>query len=334
MNIKVSIIVPIYNVEDYLHECLESLVNQTLKDIEIILIDDGSTDSSGEICEEYEKNDKRIKVLHKQNAGQSAARNDGLNISRGEYVIYVDSDDFIVINACERLYNTAKKYNAEIVHGDLLNDKEKMLDASFRKIDGENEAIDGLDFLKQTIITKSYDIVPFIKMIKRSHILENNIRFKEGYFYEDQEFSLKLYTVAPCKVVKIRFPFYYYRMSRPGSTTTSTNIKKVADLVYILKAMIDYVEACNKSTQIKQYMFTTVFIGFNHLAYFWLLLNKDDRKLILKQISPDFKEKALKYYCNYSELVKNCKQFAYHPYLFAFKYDFRKLLGRVVFGGK
>ena len=105
---KVSVIVPVYNVEDYIRECLDSLINQTLTDIEIILVDDGSKDLSGTICDEYAKKDCRIKVIHKENGGQSSARNAGLKVSTGEYILFVDSDDYIVENTLETLLNEAK----------------------------------------------------------------------------------------------------------------------------------------------------------------------------------------------------------------------------------
>ena len=112
--ILVSIIVPVYNVEKYLERCLDSLINQTLKDIEIILVDDGSTDDSGNICDKYAKKDKRIKVIHKENGGLSDARNIGLSIANGRYLQFVDSDDFIHKQMIEILYNTIINNNADI----------------------------------------------------------------------------------------------------------------------------------------------------------------------------------------------------------------------------
>src|SRR5574344_1424030 len=107
-NPKVSIIVPIYNVEKYLDRCMESLLNQTLKDIEIIMVDDGSPDNCPKMCDEYAKRDKRVKVIHKKNGGLGYARNSGLDIATGEYVAFVDSDDYVDVNMYETLYNFAK----------------------------------------------------------------------------------------------------------------------------------------------------------------------------------------------------------------------------------
>ncbi len=110
----VSIIVPVYNTERQLAKCLNSLINQTLKDIEIILVDDGSPDNSPAICDEYAKNDSRIKVIHKENGGLSSARNAALDIAKGKYIGFVDSDDFVDIKMFEKMYNSANKDNSDI----------------------------------------------------------------------------------------------------------------------------------------------------------------------------------------------------------------------------
>ena len=112
---KFSIVVPIYNVEKYLPRCIDSLVNQTLQDIEIILVDDGSPDGSPAICDAYAEKDPRIKVIHKLNGGVSAARNDGLRISKGEWVIFCDSDDWMELDACENLYMCGNEKKVDVV---------------------------------------------------------------------------------------------------------------------------------------------------------------------------------------------------------------------------
>ena len=116
---KFSVVVPCYNVERYLPQCIESLCKQTLVDIEIILVDDGSPDNSGKICDEWAEKDDRIKVIHKANGGVSAARNDGMAAATGEYIIFCDSDDWLPENALESLYNEGKRTNADVVIGDI-----------------------------------------------------------------------------------------------------------------------------------------------------------------------------------------------------------------------
>lgn len=120
--IKVSIILPVYNVEKYIDRCLKSLVNQTMKEIEILIINDGTLDKSMEICEKYAKIDQRIKIYNKDNEGLGLTRNYGLKRASGEYICFVDSDDYVTDDMCELLYATAKKYEADIVYGGIYRD--------------------------------------------------------------------------------------------------------------------------------------------------------------------------------------------------------------------
>ena len=119
-NELISIIVPVYNVQKYLDRCMNTLLNQTYKNIEIILIDDESPDSCPQMCDEYKRIDQRIKVVHKLNEGLGFARNSGLEIARGKYIIFVDSDDYVTENMCELLYQSAKKYDADVVYGGIF----------------------------------------------------------------------------------------------------------------------------------------------------------------------------------------------------------------------
>lgn len=125
---SISIIVPVYNVEQYLCKCIDSILMQTFKHLQIILVDDGSEDLSGKICDKYEQKDKRIKVIHKQNGGLSDARNCGLDNASGEYVIFVDSDDYIEKDACAKLIEIASKYKVDIVTGEarVIQNHKKM----------------------------------------------------------------------------------------------------------------------------------------------------------------------------------------------------------------
>lgn len=122
---EVSVIVPVYNVEKYLHRCMNSILNQTLENIEIILVDDGSTDTSGSICDEYAKIDKRVKVIHKKNEGLGFARNSGIEIATGEYIGFIDSDDYIDLSMFEKLYYKANEFNVDYVRCEykIVNNK-------------------------------------------------------------------------------------------------------------------------------------------------------------------------------------------------------------------
>ena len=179
---KVSVIVPIYNVEKYLPKCLDSLVNQTLDDIEIILVNDGSLDNSGKIAKEYsEKYQDKIIYLEKENGGLSDARNYGIPYATGEYIAFLDSDDYIDIDAYKQMYEKAKKEDADFLECDFIWEypNKKVID---KRIDYKN---------KQEMLAV-VRVVAWNKLIKRDLIIKNNIRFPKGLRYEDIEFTYKL----------------------------------------------------------------------------------------------------------------------------------------------
>ena len=180
---KVSVIIPVYNVEKYLKECLDSLVNQTLPDIEIILVDDGSTDSSLDICKQYAQKDNRIKIIEQQNQGAGAARNKGLAVAIGDYLYFMDSDDYINTNALEKLYNQITKTNADICFckHKIFDEKDKIIKNG--EWDSKIKIIpEMLTFSYKDIPTKILQIcipTPFIKLYKKSFINRKEISFQE-----------------------------------------------------------------------------------------------------------------------------------------------------------
>ena len=186
---KVSVIVPIYNVEKYLPKCLDSLVNQTLEDIEIILVNDGSLDNSGKIANEYSKKHKdKIIYLEKENGGLSDARNYGIPYATGEYIAFLDSDDYIDIDAYKQMYEKAKKEDADFLECDFIWEypNKKIID---KRIEYKN---------KQEMLAV-VRVVAWNKLIKKDLIINNNIRFPKGLRYEDIEFTYKL--IIMCKEI-------------------------------------------------------------------------------------------------------------------------------------
>ena len=162
---KISIVIPIYNVEKYLPQCLDSVINQTHQNLEIILVNDGSTDSCGEIGEEYAAKDPRIKVIHKENGGLSDARNAGIKVATGEYIAFIDSDDFVAVDFCEKLLETLLENTADVAECDFLafendRDLEKFSTDTKEKIEVfETEAALELlmkEYFKQTVWNKLY----------------------------------------------------------------------------------------------------------------------------------------------------------------------------------
>ena len=179
---KVSIIVPIYNVEKYLEKCLESLVNQTLDDIQIILVNDGTKDNSGEIAKQYqEKHPNKIIYLEKENGGLSDARNYGIPYATGEYVAFLDSDDYVELNLYEEMYNLAQKEKSDMVECDFI-----------WEYPNESKRDTGLIYEDRKEMLEKVRVVAWNKLIKREILEKHQIRFPKGYRYEDVEFTYKL----------------------------------------------------------------------------------------------------------------------------------------------
>ena len=214
----VSVLVAVYNVSTYLRQCLDSLKNQTLKDIEIICVNDGSTDSSLQILEEYAAKDDRIKLVNKINGGLPSARNAGLEIARGEYICFVDGDDFVDIRMYQKMYRVAKRKKADIVvcGGQVFPKKEQIPEWLKCTLSTRNITyrMSGSDALFNENGAK-----PFIwrDLIKRDFIEKSNFRFDEKIVLgEDQAFQFKIFPVAK-KIVFIDDKFYNYRYERPES---------------------------------------------------------------------------------------------------------------------
>ena len=233
----ISIIVPVYNVEQYLRQCIESIIRQIYKNLEIILIDDGSTDNSGKICDEYALKDDRIIIIHKQNGGVSSARNAGLKIAKGDYIGFVDGDDYIRNDMYEELYNTAIKTNTELVVCNYLKGN-------------ENNWITNNVFPLQQILTikeafqylyKCESI--YTKMFKKNII--NNIFFDENIVYgEDRLFYIEAYKKID-KIGCLPSAKYFYR-TNPNSSTQCRKFKReFIGFIDVLNLEMDYADKNN-----------------------------------------------------------------------------------------
>ena len=231
---KVSVIVPFYNVEGYIEKCLDTLVNQTLEDIEIILVNDGSKDNSILIAKKFlEKYPKKIVYLEKENGGLSDARNFGIPYAKGEYIAFLDSDDYVEKNMYEEIYNLAKKENSDMVQ---CNFYWEYIDKNKKKI-GDMQKYSN----KKELITKGR-VEAWNKLIKREILENEEIRFPKGLRYEDVEFTYKL---APYleKVSFIDKPFIHY-IQRQNSISNSQN-ERTAEIFDILDNVIKYYKEKN-----------------------------------------------------------------------------------------
>lgn len=212
MGSLISVIVPIYKVEKYLKKCVDSIINQTYKNLEIILVDDGSPDNCPKICDEYAKQDSRIKVIHKENGGLSDARNAGMKIATGDYISFIDSDDYISGDFIETLYTTMKTENSDIVECDIV----RFEDGTTPVIEKENSDINSFSTekgLSLLIAENKFHQHVWNKLYKSEIALK--IPFAKGKLNEDEFWTYQIFGQAEI-VTKINKPMYFY-LQRSGS---------------------------------------------------------------------------------------------------------------------
>lgn len=228
----ISIIVPIYNVENYLERCVCNLIGQTYGKIEIILVDDGSTDKSSEICDKYEEIDSRIRVIHKINGGLSDARNVGISYATGDYIIFVDSDDYIELSLCKNLvdviYDIGKveviSYKAEVQNS--KNESLKIIN----NINGFKKTISGVNYLRKILQNGYVSIEAWIYCYKRTFLIKNALCFQKDLLHEDFEFTLRALVLAK-SVIHLNKVGYHY-IIRENSISTAKNLEKNALHIY------------------------------------------------------------------------------------------------------
>lgn len=238
---KLSIIVPVYNVEKYLPKCLESLIKQTLKDIEIICVNDGSMDNSLAILKEFASRDSRIRIIDNQHQGVAKTRNTGIEQSTGEYIGFVDSDDYIDIDFFEKLYNSATKSNSDIAIASILKHKNffNIYNAKYTK---EEIAITIQDKIKLCEDKKHFFFYAWNKIYHSGFIKENNIKFSEGQIYEDVMFAIKALYYSN-KIISVYGTKYHYIEHENSLTKYKDKTgEKEQDLV---KAYSELQEFCN-----------------------------------------------------------------------------------------
>ena len=220
----ISIIVPIYKVEDTLDKCVKSLMQQTYKDIEIILVDDGSPDRCPEICDKYAKLDNRIKVIHKENGGLSDARNTGLKAASGYYIMYVDSDDYLETDACKRLLDNMQP-DVDFVVGAIRQVRgQKIIYQRHTNLISEKKYSSKF-FVIKSIQKNEWFAPAVLNLYKRNFLLSNQLFFKIGYYYEDMEILLRLYLSAK-NIVYVDYPFYNYIIRENSIMTSNITEKK------------------------------------------------------------------------------------------------------------
>ena len=249
---KVSVIVPIYNTENELPRCIQSIQDQTFSDIEIILVDDGSTDSCPQICDDYAKHDPRIRVLHKENGGVSDTRNTGILAARGEYLLQVDSDDYLEKDAVEQLLRGALPGIDLIAGGHYCVDGEERKRCIRNGLE-DRKIYTAKDFIVSSIRTNDFWVMPWAYMYRRKYLLENEIFYTKDRYFEDLDLALDLLLHAS-GIIVVNIPFYNY-VKREGSITQSENsLKKIHDNVGALKRWKETIEGVKDKT-LQKYLY-------------------------------------------------------------------------------
>ena len=291
--IDISVIIPVYNVEDYLPICLESLMSQGDLRLEIILVDDGSTDQSGKIADKYAQNDDRFKVIHQENKGASAARNSGLSTAEGEYIVFLDSDDWIKEGSLSALYNEAVTHDADIVMGNIwLSHQDGSIDEPLKQISEEVPTctLSGKEGFVWLVSRFLYLPMVYTYIYNKTYLQKIHARFEEGIIHEDELWTpIVLYQAE--KMVITNIDFYYYRQNEE-SVMHTTNLFHRLDSLFrvtnLLKEFADRFDHSEENEEIKNWWIVNLFklysITFTllsrvknssyivpkyHLEYFW-----------------------------------------------------------------
>ena len=278
--IKVSVIVPVFNTEKYLEKCLNSLINQTLQDIEIICVNDGSTDKSADIIKKFANKDTRFKLINQENKKQGAARNTGMKIAKGEYIGFVDSDDWVDLEYYEKLYNAAKKYNADMA-----------LATNIRTGHGKDKK--RLNITEEKFVTTLQDKIdvcqqwknecPTNKIYRHSILKNNNIKWPEGVYCEDKLFTIKAVYYANSIVTVPDINYYYYR--NPNSTVNSKAQKHYKQLKLdkniAKKSVLDFLKEKNAQIRDRDFWATKYEFSFCGITLYRLEESFSTEKILL-----------------------------------------------------
>ncbi len=265
--VTLSIVVPIYKVEKYIDECINSVLSQSFQDYELILVDDGSPDKCPEICDEYAKNNNRIKVIHKENGGLSDARNAGIKNASGKYILFLDADDFLIKESLKKLYDCIISVGEidVILCSMLFYDVKSSLYYKKHKpyIETCNKQVSGIDVLVDLIRTKTIVWNAFSSVFRRENLLNNNVYFEKGLIgAEDLDFFIDIILKSSTFYTK-NIDICVYRVGREGSITTDLNIKAFYGQLYIRKKWFDYFYILDVDAQSKKVLcsfFSSLFI--------------------------------------------------------------------------
>lgn len=316
---KVSVIIPVYNTEKYLRKCIDSVLNQTMLDYEIIIVNDGSTDNSVKIVQEYIKKNNNIHLINQKNKGQAAARNAGIKEASGEYLYFLDSDDMIKSNLLKICTEEMDKNKLDIICFGHTYLYEKNFTSNSLCSDeyvntwiAENEILDGKKFLEREISTKRISPSTCRQMYRRKFVLDNQLFYIEGHFYEDIELFVRGFMKAK-RVKNLQRPLYIWR-KREESTTANLNIKLLNSLDFIINELFKlfqkgYMNNKNEIITAKRFLLHHLQMLFDKTSI-WYEQNKDQEYVLklfnkkLMEFKHAFKEKiGNNDYCFWAEQI-------------------------------
>ena len=228
---KLSIVVPVYNVQDYIEECIQSLLQQTLDDFEVIVVNDGTTDESIERISHIQS--PKLRIIHRENGGLSAARNTGLKNAIGEFVAFVDSDDYIILpNAYEEMYNLAKSTRSDVIYGNALKyfSEENKFPLNNQIKLNQKDLLTSDEFLLEVLKEKETFAPVWLYLYKRNLLVDNELMFKEGIYHEDEQFTPRVLTKAT-QIGVYRKVFYFYRQRMGSIVNSKLNVKMGYDVL-------------------------------------------------------------------------------------------------------
>lgn len=259
-SVKVSVIIPIYNVEKYIDKCLDSVMNQTLKEIEIVCVNDGSLDGSMEAVRRKAGHDNRIVIVEKENGGLSSARNAGLDRAQGEYVLFLDSDDALVPDALELLYTKAADNQLDNIFfgATTVYESRKVKRTNYRRYNqyycrrcSYPEVLSGAEMFRVLVANKEYRVSACLQMSRRQFLLGKGIRFVEGILHEDNLYTLQV--ILGAARVMVLNEALYIRLIRSGSIMTAkSNIRSSWGYFVCLEEMIKYANNTNYSDEVRE----------------------------------------------------------------------------------
>lgn len=282
LNIKFSIIVPAYNVQEYLAECIESILNQSYDNYEIIIVNDGSTDKTLAICEEYIKENDKIKLINKENGGLSDARNAGMKYTSGEYIVFIDSDDYI--------HQDSLKYFA-----DALKNKADVLITRLVEVYEDNHNLEMDEMMSKYVDTnsskeqiiewtfmRSQNTWPAPKYVISSKLIKDlGLEFEKGVLHEDLDWTTKLFCCAKSFSV-CYLPWYFHRMGRANSITTTSNYKRAIDVIQMVNNHIQSIDNYEMKKREKDMIINRLVMSVYYILGQYKLASVEGKKAIIE----------------------------------------------------